>query len=141
MLKIIFIKKIMMDRAGWKLDDKLNHGYRINDMSFRSFNEGYLNALKDFGIITEDKYFELGIKYGVFKKIDSKKENFKGCATCDVGTFNGFIDGLYEYTCRSAYLGVDDNFNYSSNYAHLKEGEKYPIWCPFYGKNKIKKVK
>jgi len=68
-MKIIFITKIKMDRVGFKLDDKLNHGYRINDMSFRQFNEGYLNALKNFGIITEDKYYELGIRYGVFKKM------------------------------------------------------------------------
>jgi len=67
-LKIIFIKKIMMDRAGWKLQDNIEQRYRYNNMSYINLNEGYLNALKDFGIITEDKYFELGMKYGVFKK-------------------------------------------------------------------------
>ena len=63
-----------MDRAGWKLQDNIEKKYRYNNMSYISFNEGYLNALKDFGIITGDKYIELGIKYGVFKKLENKEE-------------------------------------------------------------------
>ena len=116
-------------------------GYNFNqrhhhaNLRWLSVSEGYLNALRDFGIITNDEYFKLGIEFGLFKKIDDKKVKFEGCATCDVGTFEGLVDELYEYTCRSAYLGVDDNFNYSPGYAHLKKGEKYPKWCPL--KDKI----
>jgi len=62
-----------MDRVGWKLQDKLEHGYRINSKNYIHFNEGYLNALRDFGVITEDEYVELGIKYGVFKRVAEKE--------------------------------------------------------------------
>ncbi len=75
-MKVIFITKIKMDRVGWKLQDNVEKKYRYNNMSYISFNEGYLNALKDLGIITEDKYIELGIKYGVFKKVkEEEKDN------------------------------------------------------------------
>ena len=66
-----------MDRAGWKLQDNIEKKYRYNNMGYISFNEGYLNALKDFGIITRDKYIELGIKYGVFKKKEIKEVKSK----------------------------------------------------------------
>ena len=126
-MRIIFITKKLILRMKFVLGYNLRQRHHHNSMRWLSISEGYLNALRDFRIITDDEYFKLGIEFGLFKKM---KEKFEGCATCDVGTFDGFIDGLYEYTCRSAHLGIDDNFNYSPSYAHLKEGEKYPEWCP-----------
>jgi len=71
-MKVIFITKIKMDRVGWKLQDNVEKRYRYKNMGYISFNNGYLNALKDLGIITHDEYIKLGIKYGVFKKIDEE---------------------------------------------------------------------
>lgn len=67
-MKVIFITKITMDRMGWKLEDNVRKKNHYSNMGYISFNEGYLNAFKDLGIITENKYFELGKKYGVYKR-------------------------------------------------------------------------
>jgi len=47
------------------------------------------------------------------------KTKFEGCETCAVGT----AYGDNEFACHSAHL-------WSTHYAHLKKGEKYPEWCP-----------
>ena len=59
-----------------------------------------------------------GIKINEVKK-------FEGCLSCSVSS----IYGNEKYiSCRSAKLG-------EIRYVHLKEGQKYPEWCPL--KDKI----
>ena len=54
----------------------------------------------------------------------NKVKKFEGCLSCSVGS----IYNKNEIACHSAKLeGV--------HYAHLKEGQKYPEWCPL--KDKI----
>ena len=56
---------------------------------------------------------------------------FEGCATCNVGVFYGLqASGFMTVYCRSARLGLDDNFNYSTRDGRFKIREKHPEWCP-----------
>ena len=58
-------------------------------------------------------------------------KKFEGCKTCNMGIFYGLqVSGFNEVYCRSAKLGLDDNFNYLTRSGRFKIGEKYPEWCP-----------
>ena len=72
-MKVIFITKKISDRISFVLGYNLSQKHHHNNIRWISINEGYLNALKDLGIITNDEYFELGIEFGVFRKETNNK--------------------------------------------------------------------
>lgn len=73
----------------------------------------------------------------LLEKMSEKK--IVGCKNCKVGVYYGLqASGYYEGYCSSALLGLDDKLSYKTRYVRLKKSEKYPDWCPIYGKIKSK---